>query len=327
MTARQARRIGAALAVAVAVAVAACGPAADPVEDTAAPRAAETVGAVTTTVDAATAAPEGAVLGGVAAHGDTLVVAGAADEAPAVWTRSTATDWRREPVSGPRGASRIDAVAVSDRGGVAFGGDGGGSSQVWTRDDGTWRAAGRIDGRVNAAAAAGDRWVAVGDAVDPEAGETYEGVVWASRDGRTWQRIARGLDLAEGTVTDVAVADDTIVVVGFDVTGGRVWTSTDGGPFAAAGGTFGAMTMHGVAATSDGFVIVGRGVGDLAPRAWRSSEGRTWELLELDDVGVVPDDELDDAATFGDVVVVVGRSPRGGVIWALDDGRLVRGDA
>lgn len=326
MAARQARRIGAALAAAVAVA--ACGPTADPVDVTAAPRAAETVGAVTTTADAAAAAPEGAVLGGVAAYGDTLVVAGGADEAPAVWTRSTATDWRREPVRRPRGASRIDAVAVSDRGGVAFGGDGDGSSQVWTRDDGgTWRATGRIDGRVNAATAADDSWVAVGDAVDPEGGEAYEGVVWASRDGRDWQRVARGLDLAEGTVTDVAVADDTIVVVGFDVTGGRVWTSTDGGPFVAAGGTFGAMTMHGVAVTSDGFVIVGRGVGDLAPRAWRSSEGRTWELLELDDAGVAPDDELDDAATFGDVVVVVGRSPRGGVIWALDDGRLVRGDA
>jgi len=323
---RQGRRIG--LTVACAVVIAACGPTGTRVTTTAEQAPAARVGPVTAAVDAVVAAPADAALAGVAAAGETLVVAGADNDGPAVWRRDV-DGWHRDQVRRPGRAPRIDAVAVDGGRGVAFGGDGGGTSHLWVHDGGAvWRAVTGertgIDGRVNAVTVDGDRWIAAGDAVDPEAGEAYEGVVWASRDGRTFRPLATGLDLAEGTVTDVAAADGTVVVVGFDVTGGRVWTSSDGEGLSPAAGTFGAMTMHGVAATSDGFVILGRGVGDLAPRAWRSADGREWEMLDIDATGVAPDDEIHDAATFGDTVVAVGGSPTGGVLWTLDDGQLVR---
>lgn len=321
----QGRRIG--LTVVCAALIAACGPAADQLSTIAEPEPSATVGPVTAAVDALVAAPTDATLTGVAAAGENLVVAGADDDGPAVWTRDV-DGWHREQVRGPARAPRVDAIAVARDRGVAFGGDGGGTSHLWVRDgDPVWRAVTGdgtgIDGRVNAVTVDGDRWIAAGDAVDPEGGEAYEGVVWVSRDGRTYRPLARGLDLAEGTLTDVAAADGTVVVVGFDVTGGRVWTSPDGERFSPAAGTFGAMTMHGVAATSDGFVIVGRGMGDLAPRAWRSADGREWEMLDLDDTGVAPDDEIHDVTTFADIVVAVGGSPTGGIVWTLDDGRLV----
>jgi len=326
----QGRRIG--LAVVCAAVVAACGPAAGPATTTGAPGISAPVGPVTTMSGAAiVAAPMGAdALSAVAAHDGTVVVAGADEDGAAIWTREGGDGWRRDEVRRARRAPRIDAVAVRGDRGVAFGGDGGPTSHVWVRDGGsTWRAVTGdgtgIHGRVNAVTADGDRWIAVGDAVAPEGGEAYEGVVWASPDGRTYRRLATGLDLAEGTVTDVAVADGTVVVVGFDVTGGRVWTS-DGGTFPPAVGTFGAMTMQGVTHTSDGFVIIGRGVGDLAPRAWRSVDGREWELLDIDDAGLAPDDELDDATTVEDTVVAVGGSPTGGVVWTLDERALVRVD-
>lgn len=318
------RRIG--LAVVCAALIAACGPTTGQVTTTAELEPAATVEAVTSAVDAVVAAPSDATLTGVAAAGETLVVAGADDDGPAIWTRDV-DGWQRDRVLRPDRAPRIDALAVAGDLGVAFGGDGG-ASHLWVRDRGsTWRAVTGdgtgVDGRVNAVTVDGDRWIAAGDAVDPEGGEAYEGVVWASRDGRTFRPVATGLDLAEGTVTDVAAADATVVVVGFDVTGGRVWTSHDGDRFSPAAGTFGAMTMHGVAATSDGFVIVGRGVGDLAPRVWRSADGRTWEMLDIDDAGVAPDDEIHDVTTLGDAVVAVGASPTGGIVWTLHDGRLV----
>jgi hypothetical protein len=320
-------RIG--LAVMCTAVMVACGPATDRVSSTAEPEPAAVVGPVTTAVDAVVAAPADAALAGIAADGETLVVAGADDDGPALWTRQGAADWHRDLVRRPGLAPGIDAVAIDGDRGVAFGGDGGGTSHLWVRDgSGAWWAVTGggigIDGRINAVTVDGDRWIAAGDAVDPEAGEAYEGVLWASRDGRAFRVLATGLDLAEGTVTDVAAADGTVVVVGFDVTGGRVWTSSDGDRFSPAAGTFGAMTMHGVAATSDGFVILGRGVGDLAPRAWRSADGRTWEMLDIDDAGVAPDDEIHDVTTFGDTVVAVGGSPAGGVVWTLEDGRLVR---
>jgi hypothetical protein len=322
----QGRRVG--LAVVCALVVAACGssgPATTAVREPATP-----VGSLTTTFGAAVlAAPAGATaLTGVAAHDGALVAAGADDDGAAIWTRDDGDGWRRDEIRTARRVPRIDAVAVHGGRGVAFGGDGGPTSHVWVGDGGsTWRPvpgdATGIDGRVNAVTADGAGWIAGGDAVAPEGGESYQGVVWSSRDGRTYRPLATGLDLAEGTVTDVAVGDGTVVVVGFDVTGGRVWTS-DGGAFSPAAGTFGAMTMHGVTHTSDGFVIVGRGVGDLAPRAWRSVDGREWELLDIDDTGVTSSDELHDATTVENTVVVVGGSPTGGVVWTLDERALVR---
>lgn len=314
------------LAIVCATLTVACGPSAGQVTTTAEPAPAATVGPVTSAVDAVVAAPSNATLAAVAAAGQTLVVAGADDDGPAVWTRDV-DGWHREQVRRPGRASRIDALAVAGDRGVAFGNDGD-ASHLWVRDlSTTWRAVADegtgIEGRVNAVTADGDRWIAAGDVVDPEGGEAYEGVVWASRDGRTFRPLATGLDLAEGTMADVAAADGTVVVVGFDVTGGRVWTSRDGERFSPAAGTFGGMRMHGVAATSDGFVIIGRGVGDLAPRAWRSADGRTWEMLDLDGGGVARDDEIRDVTTFGDVVVAVGGTPTGGIVWTLDDGRLI----
>lgn len=273
-------------------------------------------------------APDGE-LRAVAADDEHVVVVGAAaddDADPAAWSPNDDGTWRSLEVDPVAGVPRLDAVAYDGSSGVAFGGDGAGPSQAWvTGDLETWRPVDTgVDGRVGGVAAAADRWLAVGDRVDREGGESYEGMVWVSDDGASFEVLADDLALAEGTLTDVAVAGDTIVVVGFDVGGGAVWTSSAGGAFTSAAGPFDGATIDGVAATDDGFVALGRGVADLSVQAWTSVDGSRWDRIDVTGAELQPQDEIHDVTSVDGVVVAVGGTPQTGAIWRFEDDRLAR---
>lgn len=268
--------------------------------------------------------PAAGALFGVAASADRVVAVGSGDAGGgAAWTWA-GDGWRSADVRRARRAARLDAVAIAGATGVAFGGDGSGPSRMWTARDGGWRAADAeeagIDGRVNAVTVAGNRWIAVGDRVDPEGGESYEGMVWVSDDGEAFQPVATALELDEGTLSDVAAADGTIVVTGFDVRGGRVWASDDDLRLSPAEGAFAAATVEGVAATDDGFVALGRGLGDQRPRTWISSDGRAWERIDDGDGDLTPDDEIRDVTTVDGVAVAITGGPAAGSVYRFRDG-------
>lgn len=177
-----------------------------------------------------------------------------------------------------------------------------------------------IDGRVNAVATEGGRWVAVGDIVDRETGTATAGATWTSDDGRRWERLAE-LPLNEGTISDVAIADDTVVVAGFDVDGGRMWTSRGGGDLEPVDDrAFDAATIEGVAHITAGFVALGRTIAELRPVVWTSRDGIDWASTEVSDDAFAPDLQINDLTAFDGALVAVGAAPGGGVVWTSGDG-------
>lgn len=272
---------------------------------------------------------DGAALHEVAPVDGGMAAVGSDEDGAAAWTSHDGVTW--EPVRVQDGADThvLRAVAFSDRG-VAFGEGDGAASRLWTSGDGgRWRAGGAqppVAGRINAVAVDGHRWIAVGDVADGESGEAYAGAVWASGDGRSWESVTE-LPLHEGTISDVAVVGDTVVVVGFDVRGARAWVMRGDGPVEDADGEgFAGATIAGVAAVRDGFVALGRDVVDLRPIAWTSSDGRAWAREDLDADVFAPDEQINDLATVAERVVAVGGSPDGGAVWTSPDGRSwVRG--
>lgn len=269
-------------------------------------------------------APPGTVRALAEADGRTLAV-GVDDTGPAAWSVDDDA-WRTHEVAQVTGVPRLDAVASDGVTGIAFGAGDAGGSQAWTTDDlRTWRPVDTpaIAGRVAAVTVADGRWIAVGDRVDPEGGEAYEGVVWAAGEGAAFTVLSDGLALSEGTVSDVAVANGTVVVAGFDVAGGLVWTAS-GDDFTRATGPFEAATVDGVAATPDGFIALGRGLGDLALRAWSSTDGSRWEAVEVLAADLEPQDEIHDVATVAGVVTVGGGTGSAGAVWTFENGTLSR---
>lgn len=287
------------------------------------------VGSADTTVGSSASAIPGAPPGTVRAVAQAdghIVAVGADDAGSAAWSVDDGA-WRTHDVAQATGVPRLDAVASDGVTGIAFGAGDAGGSQAWMTDDlSTWQPVdtSAVDGRVAAATVADGRWIVVGDRVDPEGGEAYEGVVWASDDGASFAVLTDGLALAEGTVSDVAVADGTVVVVGFDVAGGAAWTSSDNGDFTRATRPFDAATIDGVAATDDGFVALGRGLADLALRAWTSADGSRWESVEVSAAELEPQDEIHDAATIAGVVTAGGSTGGAGAVWTFEDGTLSR---
>lgn len=265
---------------------------------------------------------EGASLNGIAASEDGMVVVGS-DGGAAAWTSSDGVTWEPVEVTGADDADALHAVAFG-AGGVAFGAVDPDPSQTWSAPAGaqSWEPAESrgIDGRVNAAAAAGDRWFATGDLVDAETGTATAGAVWTSDDGDRWESLAE-LPLNEGTASDVVVEGDTVVVVGFDLDGGKVWTSTGGGGLQAVqDGEFGAATIQGVAHIDAGYVALGRTLGDMRPVVWTSEDGAAWSREELSSDAFAPDLQINDLTTVDGSLVAVGAAPEGGAVWTSDDG-------
>lgn len=266
---------------------------------------------------------DGAALHGVAGTGGGLVAVGAHDGA-AAWTSTDGTTWQPARVRGGDATPQLRAVAIAPSSGLALGGDDLRSSRVWTSSDGTtWRrraGATVADGRVNGLATDGERWIAVGDLIDREGGGSRGGAIWTSRNGRSW-RVADELKLGEGTVSDVAVGDGMVIVVGFDVDGGRVWTGDPADLRPVRDRDFAAAEVQGVAAADTGFVALGRALGTMQPIAWTSSDGSDWERAELDDAVFPPEDQINDLTWVDGRLVAVGASPDGGLVWTSADGR------
>lgn len=324
-----------AVAAAWAVLLAGCGPAAGTVTDDVvasspatpnevAGSPAETAAAVPP-ADPAAPDERAATLRGLAVGGDQVVVVGADDTVPAAWSVAGDGEWTPHTVAPGSGVPRLDAAALDGALGIAFGSDDAGGSQAWVTDDlRAWRrhdVAG-IDGRVSAVTVSDARWMAVGDRVDTESGEAYEGVVWVSEDATSFDVLADGLALTEGTLSDVAAAAGTVVVVGFDVSGGVAWTSSDGGPFESGSGPFDGATIDGVTALDGQFVALGRGLADLGLRAWTSTDGRRWEAVDVTGDELEPQDEIHDLATHAGRVLAVGGTADSGRVWTFQDGAL-----
>lgn len=319
--------------LACVVALAGCGEAATSVEPIGRAAAPATSAAASASASASAAASlppvmpvtglDGAIVHGVAPFKGGVVAVGSLDGEPAAWTSDDGGAWEPAQVQSGGEVQSLRAVAFAEAG-VAFGGDDAAVSPLWTSADGSaWQHAGAdngIKGRVNAVDVDGDRWVAAGDIVDDESGEVYKGAVWTSHDGRSWEKAA-DVALGEGTVSDVAVAGDTTVVGGFDVTGGKIWTAHGSADFAPADSQeFAAATIQGVAATGDGFVAVGRGLGDQQMVAWTSADGVTWTREEIAPETFAPDEEINELATVGERIFAVGATPQGGAVWTSQDG-------
>lgn len=285
------------------------------------PAAAESASDQTASVMQMSTGLEGASLNGVAASEDGMVAVGS-DGGAAAWRSSDGSTWQSVEVAGDD-ADALHAVAF-ESGGVAFGAVDPEPSQTWAASAGSrsWEPAesSGIDGRVNAVAVAADRWVATGDLVDAETGTATAGAVWTSDDGDRWESLAE-LPLNEGTASDVVVDGDTVVVVGFDLDGGKVWTSTGGGDLQAVeDGEFGAATIQGVAHIDAGYVALGRTLGDMRPVVWTSQDGAAWSREDLSSDAFAPDLQINDLATVDGSLVAVGAAPEGGAVWTSDDG-------
>lgn len=267
---------------------------------------------------------DGAILHGAAATGDGVVAVGS-DGHAAAWASSDGMTWRPIEVAEAHEVEALHAVALHGEGaGVAFGTTDPEPSRAWSAsaESPSWTPleSSGIDGRVSAVAAHHDSWVAVGDIVDRETVTTTAGAMWTSEDGMRWEPRTE-LPLNEGTISDVAVAGDTVVIAGFDVDGGRIWISNSGGDVEEVdGGPFDVATIEGVTHTDAGYVALGRTLGELRPVVWTSQDGSAWERTELSDAAFPPELQINDLTTLNDGLVAVGAGPDGGVVWTSEDG-------
>jgi hypothetical protein len=157
-----------------------------------------------------------------------------------------------------------------------------------------------------AVTAGGPGFVAVGRTCQ---GETCWGGPQLSVDGLTWELVPRQPALEIGAyyptsgpgadMIGVAARADAIVAIGYAVDGAMtidaggvfraaVWVSPDGRTWerAADGGIFQGARFSDVAATEQGFVIVGAVYDRLAPQGrpprgaiWTSADGRAWQRV------------------------------------------------
>lgn len=134
-----------------------------------------------------------------------------------------------------------------------------------------------------------------------------------------WEAIAGSSDARASDaylwVNDAAARGDIVVVVA----DGAVWRSPDRGRTweQVADSVFDSpgradYDVRAVTATDDGFVAAG-GLPNVG-MVWRSSDGRSWDRIEIDGAGVLYD------AVVGDgLVVVSGRSPDGAAVFFSSD--------
>lgn len=131
---------------------------------------------------------------------------------------------------------------------------------------------------VFAVAAGGPGYVAVGLENLPD-GDSSEGRVWTSVDGRTWAR--QRTDMTNGYLEEVIEFKGELYAFGHELEGivgigpGTVWRSPDGVTWTQAAVMEGASGhWMDVAATDDRLFAVNSTLGD--PRTWVSSDGSDW---------------------------------------------------
>lgn len=200
-----------------------------------------------------------------------------------------------------------------------------------------------------AVTAGGPGFVAVGRACrgDPPGGvpECW-GSPQVSSDGLTWEAVPRQAALEIGAyyptsgpgadMIGVAARPDAIVAIGYAVDGAStldaggifrpaLWVSRDGRRWERVphSGIFDRARFSDIAATGDGFVIVGAVYGALAPQGqpprgaiWTSRDGRVWRLVPdepIFDIGGYQDTGEDPGSggpsrviTYGGAILAVG---------------------
>ena len=162
---------------------------------------------------------------------------------------------------------------------------------------------------------------------------------WVSLDGRTWQRDAR-LTLTGASVTALAAAGTTIVAVGTDSSGRTTsWRSDDGAEWSQGQPLPPRAIVRKVAATSDGFIAVGRdGEPDIAsggigapgigrPAGWWSADGRSWSAVSVEGTDAAGA-QLGDVFRVRDGYFAIGSdttnpsgNPRSPLVWVSTDAR------
>ena len=114
--------------------------------------------------------------------------------APAVWRSTDGRAWERLELQGAFvDGGGIDSVLAIDDGWVMLAGQHGGTAVVHSSDGVTWEpvleaASTRASRGIEAIARGPDGFLAVGQVEGPD--DTYDGAVWISEDGRSWERVA-----------------------------------------------------------------------------------------------------------------------------------------
>jgi hypothetical protein len=203
------------------------------------------------------------------------------EERAALWRSVDGRRWQRLPYPDPlQAAAIIDVVATPERY-VAVGTDAadlrGGRAMIWTSADGEeWQpvgaaGAGLDQGMVTDVARGPDGLVAVGRL---EVGETYDGAMWTSVDGLTWEH--------SPDVPEWVGPDDTALGMVRPFAGG-LWVSGNKGPHdervrcEQLVGLVGSAT-GGSPSTQDPSLSCGWG----RETAWVSRDGRAWTQVFVD---------------------------------------------
>lgn len=207
----------------------------------------------------------------------------------------------------------------------------------WLRVAGQEALGGPGEQRMEAVAAGGGGWLAVGST--PASGGEAEGgevdaAVWRSPDGLEWARVGEGTLGGPGDqrMLDVAVGTLGLVAVGFDGRSAAVWTSVDGGSWervvhdeAVFGGP-GDQRAEAVAAVpgvGSGWIAVGTdaGAGDGEAAVWRSADGTSWSrVLDAGGLGGPGEQRMLDVAATPSGLVAVGADGGSAVVWTSPDG-------
>jgi hypothetical protein len=243
----------------------------------------------------------GARVSGIARFGSGYVAVGARprygqDDEVVVWTSKDAVDWEREASTGlPTGG--LNGLVAGDPGLVAFGFDSSsGAESAWFSSDArTWS---RVDLQLGSASPRAGAWrsgkfVLVG--AEQVGSPGPRPAAWTSADGRTWVH-AEGLPSGPGgAYVDPALTDVVATSAGFYAVGpvgpsdaapsrvSAVLFSPDGLTWSMLprDAAFDRVILEHVAGWGASGIVVSGSTWGLDPRLWVSTDGRSWDVLEV----------------------------------------------
>lgn len=197
-------------------------------------------------------------LNGVGVVAGSFVVAG---DAGVTLVSPTGEDWARATLG--RASSTLFAASGGDTALL-----GGRAGEIYTGSDGSsWRRLTRGTGETfRGVVFAGDRFVVVGNRVDPLANAIVTPVLF-STDGVNWTRANGSAELRAGNLGAVAFGQNTYIAVG---EGGRIFTSADARDWTAQNSGI-TTTLSSVAVGPSSFVATG-----TAGVILSSVDGATW---------------------------------------------------
>jgi hypothetical protein len=206
---------------------------------------------------------------------------------------------------------------------------------IWTSEDGrTWS---RADGE--GFGGSGDQvittvtYVKRWDLLVAGGMNGSDAALWLSEDGADWAPAFADISRPDTVETLNRVNGTHLGLVGggsqsgegFDGEDGAVWvlTTPDGTPEQIGNNMDGPgdQRVNRVVELADGsgYVAAGFDNGDAA--VWWSEDGSVWEPMQADSFEGEGDQEILDAAPFGEQVVAVGRDGLKGAVWLSGDGR------